>query len=87
MERTVEGSLEGLFDFGWREVRLIVEEIVSVDGGLAGRVEGDGDREEGGGLFVVVAGIGRLGGGRSLAVSADGEEETKCRGEKKGGGK
>jgi hypothetical protein len=33
-----------LLDFGGRKVRLIVEEIVRVDGGLAGRVEGNGDR-------------------------------------------
>jgi hypothetical protein len=44
LEGTAEGRLEGLLDFGGRKVRLIVEEIVRVDGGLAGRVEGNGDR-------------------------------------------
>jgi hypothetical protein len=43
LQRAVERGLEGLLDFGWGEVGLVIEEIVSMDGGFAGRVEGDVD--------------------------------------------
>jgi hypothetical protein len=43
LQRAVEGGLEGLLDFGWGEVGLVIEEILSIDGGLAGRVEGNVD--------------------------------------------
>ena len=83
MQGTVERGLEGLLDFGGREVGLIVEEIVGLDGGFAVSVEGDGNREEGGGLFVV-AGVGRvrrLRGEPSLGVNADGEKGSECCGQ------
>jgi hypothetical protein len=75
-----------LLDFGGREVGLIVEEIVGLDGGFAVSVEGDGNREEGGGLFVFagVVGVGRVRRLRrepSLGVNADGEEESECCGQ------
>ena len=75
-----------MLDFGGREVGLVVEEIVGVDGGFAVSFEGDGNREEGGGLFVVagVVGVGRvrrLRGEPGLGVNADGEEEAECCGQ------
>jgi len=43
LQRAVERGLEGLFDFGWGEVGLVIEEIVSMDGGFAGSVEDNVD--------------------------------------------
>ena len=56
---------------------MIVEEIVGLDGGFAGRVEGDGDGEEGdGGIVVGVARSSRVSGWWSLGAGASGEEKN-----------
>jgi hypothetical protein len=82
LQGAVESRLESFLDFGGREVAFIVEEIVGLGGGFAGGVQGNGDGEEGDGLIVVVVdggvgiGIFWLRGGRSLRVSASGQEEA-----------
>ena len=43
LQRAVERGLEGLLDFGWGEVGLAIDEIVSMDGGFAGSVEDNVD--------------------------------------------
>jgi hypothetical protein len=82
LQGAVQSGLESFLNFGGREVAFIVEEIVGLGGGFAGGVQGNGDGEEGDGLIVVVVdggvgiGIFWLRGGRSLRVSASGQEEA-----------
>lgn len=70
-----------MLDFGGREVGLVVEEIVGLDGGFAGRVKGDGDGEEGGGGIVVVVSSARVRGGWGLSIGAGGKEESESGGQ------
>jgi len=55
LQRAVQGGFEGLLDFGRGEVGLVIEEIVSMDGGFARRVEGNVDGKEGNRRIVVGA--------------------------------
>ena len=85
LQRAVQGGFEGLLDFGRREVGLVIEEIISMDGGFARRVDGNVDGKEGNRRIVVGAvRIGWLCGG-SLRVGAHRQEDTKCRSQEEGG--